>query len=171
MHFIKDSFHTIKLQFSYIDQCINSIDRGLLNRGLLEEISEVENIAIFFRHKLTTIDFDGRCMTVSNGETGKDVIVTFDLCIGADGSYSNVRRQMMRVVRYAPWSCAAFLALNKYYRLTIQNEFPTGVHTTRIHGIKNSGRSRGCRASHVCSGPEPFAYMATAFLYAYSASQ
>lgn len=32
-------------------------------------------------------------------DKGKDVTVSFDFCIGADGSYSNVRRQMMRVMR------------------------------------------------------------------------
>ncbi|CAE7221146.1 unnamed protein product [Rhizoctonia solani] len=78
-------------------QCINSIDRGLLNIGLLDEVSNYSNIRLHFRTKLTTIDFDSRVATFATGE--KLVHVDFDLCVGADGSYSNVRRQMMRVVR------------------------------------------------------------------------
>ena len=41
-------------------------------------------------------------MIFHSGENKKDVEVSFDFCIGADGSYSNVRRQMMRVMRYVP---------------------------------------------------------------------
>ena len=79
-------------------------------------------------------------MSFFNSETDKDVSVPFDFRIGADGSYSNVRRHMMRVVRYAPRGYVDFLALNKYRRLMIQNEFPAGVHTTRVLGIKNPSR-------------------------------
>jgi kynurenine 3-monooxygenase len=43
-------------------------------------------------------------MVVHDAKEGKDINVTFDFCIGADGSYSVVRRQMMRVVRFVPFS-------------------------------------------------------------------
>ncbi|KAF8758419.1 Kynurenine 3-monooxygenase [Rhizoctonia solani] len=78
-------------------QAINSIDRGLLNIGLLDELSSYQNIRLHFRTKLSTVDFNSRIATFSAGKNPFDV--QFDLCIGADGSYSNVRRQMMRVVR------------------------------------------------------------------------
>ncbi|CEL52437.1 kynurenine 3-monooxygenase [Rhizoctonia solani AG-1 IB] len=78
-------------------QAINSIDRGLLNIGLLDELSTYQNIRLHFRTKLTTVDFDSRIAIFFADE--KSFNVEFDLCIGADGSYSNVRRQMMRVVR------------------------------------------------------------------------
>ncbi len=58
------------------------------------------NIQVFFKHKVSSIDFDARIMSVKDEEKGQDVPVEFDLCVGADGSYSIVRRQMMRVVRY-----------------------------------------------------------------------
>lgn len=80
-------------------QCINSIDRALLNEGLLEEASSLPNIHIFFNHKIQSVDFDGRQMVVRDLTTQKDVQVPFGFCIGADGSYSVIRRQMMRVVR------------------------------------------------------------------------
>ncbi|EKM55546.1 uncharacterized protein PHACADRAFT_94208 [Phanerochaete carnosa HHB-10118-sp] len=79
-------------------QCINSIDRALLNEDLLEEAACVPNIKVFFKCKVLSIDFDAKNITAKN-EAGGEVKVPFDLCIGADGSYSIVRRQLMRVVR------------------------------------------------------------------------
>lgn len=80
-------------------QCINSIDRALLNEDLLEEALSVANIQVFFNHKVLSIDFDSQVMSVRNVDAGKDTSVLFDFCVGADGSYSIVRRQLMRVVR------------------------------------------------------------------------
>jgi kynurenine 3-monooxygenase len=54
---------------------------------------------VFFHHKVVSIDFDGRVMSVLDVSTGEQVERGFDLCIGADGSFSIVRRQLMRVVR------------------------------------------------------------------------
>jgi kynurenine 3-monooxygenase len=84
-------------------QCINSIDRALLNEDLLEEALSVPNIEVFFKHKVTSIDFDARVVSVRHDAATAapgDIQVAFDLCVGADGSYSIVRRQMMRVARY-----------------------------------------------------------------------
>jgi 2-polyprenyl-6-methoxyphenol hydroxylase-like FAD-dependent oxidoreductase len=39
-------------------------------------------------------------MVVRNTNENKEVKVQFDFCVGADGSYSVVRRQLMRVIRY-----------------------------------------------------------------------
>jgi kynurenine 3-monooxygenase len=61
----------------------------------------VPNIRIFFGHKVQSIDFDQRTMLVHDSDEGKDIRVAFDFCIGADGSYSVVRRQLMRVIRCA----------------------------------------------------------------------
>ncbi|EPQ58754.1 hypothetical protein GLOTRDRAFT_104124 [Gloeophyllum trabeum ATCC 11539] len=80
-------------------QCINSIDRALLNEGLLDEVSAVPNIRIFFKHKVIAVDFEEGAMTVQDIDSGINHQVQFDFCIGADGSYSVVRRQLMRVVR------------------------------------------------------------------------
>ncbi|TFK54973.1 FAD/NAD(P)-binding domain-containing protein [Heliocybe sulcata] len=80
-------------------QCINSIDRALLNQGLLDEASSVPNVRIFFKHKVNAIDFEEGHMTIKDLDSDLDRQVPFDFCIGADGSYSVVRRQLMRVVR------------------------------------------------------------------------
>lgn len=57
---------------------------------------------MFFQHKLSTADFDKRTLTFHNLDSKSghaEVQVDFDFCIGADGSYSNIRRQLMRSVR------------------------------------------------------------------------
>ncbi|KAH0827074.1 hypothetical protein J3R83DRAFT_4759 [Lanmaoa asiatica] len=86
-------------QYDKDGQCINSIDRALLNEGLLDEASAVPNVRLFFNHKVLSLDFDNRTMIIRDTNSETDVRATFHLCIGADGSYSIVRRQLMRVVR------------------------------------------------------------------------
>ncbi|KAH9856999.1 FAD/NAD-P-binding domain-containing protein [Lenzites betulinus] len=86
-------------------QSINSIGRAFLNEDLLREALAAPAIRVFFEHKVASIDFDLRTMTVHDVAAGRDVPVAFDFCVGADGSYSIVRRQLMRVVRmdYQQW--------------------------------------------------------------------
>ena len=66
----------------------------------MEEALLVPNIRIFFEHKPERADFHNRIMNVHDADAGTTKQVEFDLCIGADGSYSFVRRQIMRVTRY-----------------------------------------------------------------------
>ncbi|KIM49214.1 hypothetical protein M413DRAFT_21477 [Hebeloma cylindrosporum] len=80
-------------------QCINSIDRDLLNQGLLEEADASPNVRVFFNHKVVAADFENKSMTIRDATSNSEFTTDFDLCIGADGSYSVIRRQMMRVVR------------------------------------------------------------------------
>lgn len=80
-------------------QCINSIDRALLNETLLDEVEKNPDISIHFQHKVESVDFDNWTLVARDLERNEPIAVAFDLCVGADGSYSVVRRQMMRVVR------------------------------------------------------------------------
>jgi kynurenine 3-monooxygenase len=80
------------------------MDRSVLNGGLLDETHPFPNIRTYFDHKVQSIDFDARTMVVHDVKEGHDIRIKFDFCIGADGSYSVVRRQMMRVVRFVPFS-------------------------------------------------------------------
>jgi kynurenine 3-monooxygenase len=84
-------------------QTINSISRSLLNEKLMEEALLVPNIRFFFEHKPQTIDFDRRVLNVHDVTADTMKQVGFDLCVGADGSHSFVRRQIMRVTRYVLW--------------------------------------------------------------------
>ncbi|KAJ7580763.1 hypothetical protein C8J56DRAFT_1006411 [Mycena floridula] len=78
---------------------INSIDRALLNQGLLDEACNSPDISVMFQHKLQTVDFEKKTVVLLETIKGQDVTLRFDFCIGADGSYSTMRRQMMKVVR------------------------------------------------------------------------
>lgn len=57
-------------------------------------------VRVFFKRKVVSINFHNKVMTVTDVETEQDSQISFHLCVGADGSYSVVRRQLMRVVRY-----------------------------------------------------------------------
>lgn len=62
-------------------------------------MSSVQNVKVFFRHKVLSADFDQREIIVRDVGGSKEMTIDFDFCIGADGSYSIIRRQLMRVVR------------------------------------------------------------------------
>lgn len=117
----------------FLQQCINSIDRALLNEELLQEAASTKNIRILFDHKVQNVDFEKKIIGARNVRTGEDVSSAFDLIIGADGSYSVVRRQMMRVVRYA---AGVPLVYNRHNLtgsfanlLLAQDELPARVYT------------------------------------------
>jgi kynurenine 3-monooxygenase len=80
-------------------KCINSIDRALLNEDLLDEACVSSDIRILFNHKVVAADFDRKFITIQDTTSGHTSRVDFDFLIGADGSYSVTRRQLMRVVR------------------------------------------------------------------------
>ncbi len=82
-----------------LEQCINSIDRSLLNEALLEEADSSPSIRVFFKNRIIGTDFDKKTMTVLDVVSNKESSINFDFCVGTDGSYSIIRRQMMRVVR------------------------------------------------------------------------
>lgn len=65
----------------------------------MEEALLVPNIRFFFEHRPQKVDFDCRVTDVHDIKTNTMKQVGFDLCVGADGSYSFVRRQIMRVTR------------------------------------------------------------------------
>ncbi|POS85306.1 hypothetical protein EPUL_001485 [Erysiphe pulchra] len=87
-------------------RAIYAIDRSTLNSRLLEELEALPNVKLFFNHKLVGVDFksnEARLQIISNSlpdnfERNKshEVMVKFDLLIGADGAHSAVRQQMMK---------------------------------------------------------------------------
>jgi kynurenine 3-monooxygenase len=66
---------------------------------LLSRAAATPNVRVYFKHKVQAIDFEQKIMTLADHESNRDVHAAFDLCVGADGSYSVVRRQLQRVVR------------------------------------------------------------------------
>jgi kynurenine 3-monooxygenase len=66
---------------------------------LLEEVASHDNIQIFFDHKVISADFDNKTLVVRDISRNTEKNVQFDFCVGADGSYSVIRRQLMRVMK------------------------------------------------------------------------
>ncbi|KAK4124521.1 FAD/NAD(P)-binding domain-containing protein [Parathielavia appendiculata] len=88
-------------------RCILAIDRGGLNKRLLDILDEMPNVTFFFNHKLTGADFKNNKAwfevrengSVSQGQRPREIEVDFDFMIGADGAHSAVRYHMMKYTR------------------------------------------------------------------------
>ncbi|KAK0610196.1 hypothetical protein B0T17DRAFT_500757 [Bombardia bombarda] len=76
---------------------ILAIDRGGLNKRLLDILEEMPNVTFFFNHKLTGADF--RKNKAWFDVQGNEIEIDFDLMIGADGAHSAVRYHMMKYTR------------------------------------------------------------------------
>ncbi|QLG73337.1 hypothetical protein HG535_0E04210 [Zygotorulaspora mrakii] len=89
--------------YGLFGEAINSIDRGLLNNNLLDELDKYDgtnDINLMFDHKLVKIDFGEKqqeCLfaTTNYGMKTYD----FDFVVGCDGAYSATRYQMQKQVR------------------------------------------------------------------------
>ncbi len=88
-------------------QSIFAIDRGGLNKALLDELESMPNIKFFFNHKLTGADFkkNKAWFTISRGKTStsgtrdEEIEIDFDFLIGADGAHSAARYHLMKYTR------------------------------------------------------------------------
>lgn len=59
------------------------------------------NVKLFFNHKLVGADFKAKkaWLEVKTPTSSKEIEITFDLCIGADGAFSATRYHMMKYTR------------------------------------------------------------------------
>ncbi|KAK0725190.1 kynurenine 3-monooxygenase [Lasiosphaeris hirsuta] len=78
---------------------ILAIDRGGLNKRLLDILEEMPNVKFLFNHKLTRADLEKKRAWFHVREADTLIEVDFDLMIGADGAHSAVRQQMMKFTR------------------------------------------------------------------------
>ncbi|AEO68139.1 uncharacterized protein THITE_2117536 [Thermothielavioides terrestris NRRL 8126] len=86
---------------------ILAIDRGGLNKRLLDILEEMPNVTFFFNHKLTGADFRRNKawfevrddQTASQGQRAREIQIDFDFMIGADGAHSAVRYHLMKYTR------------------------------------------------------------------------
>lgn len=74
------------------------MDRARLNELLLDAAEEMENVTVYFEHRLLQADMDNNNLEFIVANEDKRVY-HHDLVIGADGAYSRVRSQMMRRMR------------------------------------------------------------------------
>lgn len=83
-------------------QTIFAVDRGGLNKRLLDVLEEMPNVTFCFNHKLVGADFrrNKAWFEVKNGTGGPtEIEIDFDLMIGADGAHSAVRYHLMKFTR------------------------------------------------------------------------
>lgn len=82
-----------------------SVDRGGLNRLLLDALNKHPNVKFFFQHKLTGADFRRKKAWFEDHSFGptktraKETEINFDFLIGADGAHSAVRHHLMKFAR------------------------------------------------------------------------
>ena len=87
-------------------QTIFAVDRGGLNKRLLDELGSMPNVKLLFNHKLTGADFkrkvawfEQRGNKSSNQARPSEIEVRFDFLIGADGAHSSARYHLMKFTR------------------------------------------------------------------------
>ncbi|KAK3367547.1 hypothetical protein B0H63DRAFT_405152 [Podospora didyma] len=84
---------------------ILAIDRGGLNARLLDILEGMPNVTFFFNHKLTGADFRRNKAWFEvleekhSEQPPREIEISFDLMIGADGAHSAVRYHMMKYTR------------------------------------------------------------------------
>ncbi|KAJ6601339.1 FAD/NAD-P-binding domain-containing protein [Mycena vulgaris] len=83
-------------QYDRDGQCLYSIERGFLNAILLGEAESFKNIQLYFLHQVRSVDFEKNSLHLQDRASGQEFDVDFDLCIGADGSHSVIRRYLMQ---------------------------------------------------------------------------
>lgn len=83
-----------------------SVDRGDLNRALLDHLESLPNVKFFFQHKLTGAEFrkkkawfEIKDKPDSVYDRPREIEVDFDFLIGADGAHSSTRYHMMKYAR------------------------------------------------------------------------
>jgi len=87
---------------------IRAVDRGGLNKRLLDELETMPNVKFFFRHKMTGADFRKKKAWFEVTQSGDkqsserrapEIEVEFDLLLGADGAHSAARHHLMKFAR------------------------------------------------------------------------
>ncbi|KAJ7359818.1 FAD/NAD-binding domain-containing protein [Mycena albidolilacea] len=90
---------TTKQYYDTGGECLYCIERDLLSAILVERAVSKENIQVHFQHKVESVDFEKNTLRVQNTVSAEGYAVNFDLCIGADGSHSVVRRHLLAATR------------------------------------------------------------------------
>ncbi|KAJ3351658.1 hypothetical protein HDU91_006094 [Kappamyces sp. JEL0680] len=85
--------------YGIFGECINSVDRKLMNERLLTAAEKNPHVQLHFEWAAEKIDFASGVVTLVNAKKSTKTIHDADLIIGADGAYSKVRQQFMRSIR------------------------------------------------------------------------
>lgn len=77
-------------------ECINSVDRKLLNKRLLDRAEALPNVELRFDSSLESLDPQKGKLIISDRRTGEKSIVYADYILGCDGAYSGTRLELMK---------------------------------------------------------------------------
>lgn len=80
------------------DEYILSIDRRLLNKHLISLVEKEDNVEFHFNSKCVDADLRKANVTFSNKGEG-EFTASGDLIVGCDGSFSGIRKQLMKINR------------------------------------------------------------------------
>ena len=75
---------------------INSISREELNKLLLDEADQYDDVQIDFDDKVTSVDLKNASVTYQDSETETEKEWKADILLGTDGAGSVVRKEMMK---------------------------------------------------------------------------
>ncbi|KAJ6491891.1 FAD/NAD-P-binding domain-containing protein [Mycena sanguinolenta] len=90
---------TTKQYYDSDGECLYCIGRDPLSAILVDKAATKENVEVHFLHKVESVDFDNNMIHVKNTVSAQGHDVKFDLCIGADGSHSVIRRHLLASTR------------------------------------------------------------------------
>lgn len=84
-----------------------SVDRGMLNKTILDMLDDLPNVKLCFHHKLSGANFKLKkawfeiINTKSASAPGRprEIEIDFDLMVGADGAHSATRQNLMKFAR------------------------------------------------------------------------
>lgn len=98
--------HSVSGELSYQPygqkgQANYSVSRGGLNVTLINAAEKFENVQVNFNHKCVDLDLDAPAAIFEERKTGETRRDEADIIIGADGTFSAVRRRMMRLDRFS----------------------------------------------------------------------
>lgn len=91
--------NTTSQEYGLFGECINAIDRSMLNNDMLTEAEKFENVSLNFGYKLTKIDFHSSKQTCMFSTISEPVKFEFDFIIGCDGAFSMTRHQIQREIK------------------------------------------------------------------------
>ena len=111
-------------------EVINSISRADLNAALMEA-AEAHGVTIRFGERCVGFDLQTGAVRLRNEETGRETIVKPNITIGADGSASAIRTEMLKLQRF---NFAQQYLDYGYKELTIAAA-PGGGHRLEPHAL------------------------------------
>lgn len=79
---------------------INSVSRAVLNVALLNAAEANPNVRIAFGQRCAGVDLETATVSLADIRTGAVSVACGDVLVGADGAFSSVRAQMLRLDRF-----------------------------------------------------------------------